>query len=1289
LRRWVKPKRLSLLIAWLVIFGVIYYLGTHPRLIAPYTSNLVSRHLLQIEEGGLRVRDFRIRTFEGLDLYGVSLTLPAKSGGLALISADTVTVDFDLLEALGATPHLRRVEVARPEIYSMAGTDTTAAKRDPDSIDLQLPHLIIDHLVVRDAFLEFSDSGGRLVQRIPSIDLQGEVRTGKEVKALLRGADIDWETHATTLSQLRGEVVVNSEGIFAENLTGRVNGNSVHGRGGRRWDGDIDIAVGAEDVSIAEIENLIDMTIGFSAAGAAEATLVKTGDVVVYEGVFTGILEGYEASDLFGRATITNGEEVRLEGLTGNINGADFKGEGLFDIRDSERVTFYLEGDVENVDMSRGLIPGEDEMPVTDGAGRLRIEHSDNPEWTRVTGVLHDGFIEIMPYDTCYVDVVAAPDSVFFNRVELMYGAIHGMLEGVADSTGDFSGYVSVNSEDISTVPPDWMWPPTTGRLNGQGAVTGPLDGLAFAGWVNLYEFGLGPIGAGAAEVALMVDDLLGDQRLTAGIDGRGFSLGGVPFGDFSLWGAAGTTAARVDSFRTSLGDTNILLEFAADYSDSVSRVEVGSFRIDLEGTRWAIEDPVAFTVGSGHFSLPSMRLSSDQGAMALSGLFEQDEVVAGTLQLESFDLALLNPFMRTEHDLAGRMTADVVVGGEPSAPQVNLTADLLDAPFALADVNSMHVTAGFSGGTVDFQELDLRTNFGEVTGEGTVSNPGAGVKDFWAGADLDLDLHIQNGDWGFLDQFALPALDRLDGIFDGNMRVAGSVTDPLIRGRVKSAPFHIHWLHLDELTSDVLVDSESMILGDLAGHKSDLAMTGRIEIPLELDLMSEPQSPLDGPFFMQLDIPAGSNLGPLAQATNAFITTSGRGGAHVIISGPLDHPLYQGSLEIRDAGFVLRNMQEVYHEVSADGTLQGDELKVFNIRGNEGLRGRFTGEGQVLFRGLEMKSFDIQLDLDRFLVASIPDLAVVVSGKGARLSSVFVGPDSTMVPKFSGDLEVMKARYTGNFSEGGGGNDPLQATVAPDWLADLHLHAGPRVATIQNRELELYMGGDLNLLRTQGGLRLRGTLDVNAGRLIVFNNNFEVRRGRLDFSQELGFDPRLDIDAETKYRLRSQHSSNSIIEVIGVHVTGPMSAPDIQFSSDRGYSREAIQRMLLGLEPYATPEGDSARLANTSIAAGLNVVEREIARELDMFDTFEIDQIQRQRETGDQGFDPLIGVGKYIGSDLYLKYAQGIRQDDRDFIVEYQIGRHLLLQSEIRRRLDENQGASTYNLDLKYRFEY
>jgi hypothetical protein len=894
-----------------------------------------------------------------------------------------------------------------------------------------------------------------------------------------------------------------------------------------------------------------------------------------------------------------------------------------------------------------------------------------------------------MPFDTCYVDVEAAGDSLVFNRVEILYRDLHALLDGVSDTDRVFRGYVSINSEDITTLPADWNWPPMTGRMNGQGALRGLLEDLRFAGFVNVYDYSLGAVAADAGEIALVVEDVLEDRSFTAGIDGRGFALGAVPLGDFSLWGSASATGAEVDSFRTVLGDTVVDLAFRADYSGEVTKLLVEDFRVALEGTIWDIDDPVPFSISSDYFSLPGMRLQSDQGALEVSGLFERDLVVAGDLKLDNFDMGLLNPFLSGGNELAGRLTADVVVGGEPDAPQVNLTLDLVDAPFPLADVHALHVAAGISQGVVDFQELDLRTQYGRVTGEGTVSNPDGELRNFWPGAGLDLRLNFNRGDFAFLDQFQLPALDRIAGYFDGDITVAGTTDDPLIQGTIAAAPFHVHWLHLDSLSGSIRADSDGLVLGDLAGNKYNLDLTGRIEVPLAMDLMSEPVTPPNGPFFMQLDIPWGSDLSSLSAATNAFVTAGGTGGAHLIVSGPLEHPLYQGTLEVRDASFVLRNLQEVYHEVSCDGILQGDELRVFNIRGNEGLRGKFGGEGVVRFRGLEMETFDIRLDLERFLVASIPDLAVVISGRDGRMTGVRVGPDSLLVPKFSGEFKVEKARYLGSFSESGSGLDPRQATVAPDWLADIRLHAQPRVAHILNRDMELDMGGDLDLVRDQSGLRMRGSLDVNKGRLIVFNNNFEVQRGRLDFSSELGFDPRIDLDAETKYRLRSQYSSNSIIEVIGVRVTGTLLQPEVSFTSERGYSREAIQRMLLGLEPHATPEGDAGRLANSSIAAGFNLLEREIARELDIFDTFEIDQIQRQRETGNSGLDPLIGVGKYIGSDLYLKYAQGIRGEDQDFIVEYQINQHLLLQSEVRRRIDENQGSSTYNLDLKYRFEY
>ena len=1283
--RWIRPTRLPILIAWMTILGALAWFGAHPRLVAPFASRLISRELIHRTGGSIRVQDFRVRAFEGIDLYGVSLSLPGGKHGMTLVSADTVVVDFNLGEILGGTPRLRRLSINRPEVYSRAGKGN-GQQGEPGNGSAEervFTPLIIDKLEISQAFLEFSGSDGRLIERLSHVDWTGTFSSGRQIHLQLHGCDVAWDTHQSLLTELRGDVVIDYRELSVPRAFGFLNGHPVEASGFRRWDGLLDIAVDCHDVSIAETENLIDMNIGFSARGDLQGTFFASGDTVVYSGLFNGELEGYDLRELVGKAVIAD-DKVVVSGLSGRINEASFAGGGVFHVLDPKAVSFVLEGDVRDADLAKGLVPEAEDLPRTDGHGRLKIEHTMQPTWTRVSGFLRDGFIDIVPFDSCAVDVEALVDSVTFNRIDLRYGDLNLVLTGDTDRDLVFRGRLQGRSGDLGTLPTAWGLPPLSGRATFRGDLYGPLEDLAFSGSAGANDFTLATGGFGTAEAVVVVEDILGDPLVAAEIEGRGLALGGVDLGDFRAAGSAGARSAQVDSFRSVLGDTIVALAFRAGYGDSVQQFAIDRFVVSLEGTRWAMTEPAGFTIGPGRFSLPDLRIVSDQGAVTASGHYERDLMVGGSLQMRGFDLGLLEPFMDNSEPLRGRLTADVVVGGEPAAPVVILTGDLVEAPFSLANIDSLHLAVSFSQGVLEFEDLDLLTNFGQVRGRGSVSHPGAGVKDFWPGAELDADLQVLAGDWKFMEQFALPALDRLAGSFSGNLTVAGTTDDPLIKGDLSSAPFDIHWLHLDELKGNIWADRSSLILGDLSGRKDNLNLTGRLELPLELDFLHEPVPSLQGPFYMQLAVPPGTDLESLAQATNAFVQFSGTGSGSVVVSGPLDHPLYQGQLTVQEAGFVLRDMEEVYHGISATGVFEGDKLRINDIRGGEGLKGTLQGQGTLTFHGLLLKAFDVRLDLDRFLVASVPDLRALVKASGARISSVYVGPDSILVPKFSGELEVIRGRYTGDFTEKPGAADPLQATVAPDWLADLKLHGDPRTVRILNRELELYLGGDLDLIRDLEGLYLRGTLDVNAGRLIVFNNTFNVERGRLDFSREVGFDPRIDLDAVTKHRLRSRFSNNSVIENISVHVGATLAKPEISFSSDQGYSREAIQRMLLGLDPYPdVTGGEVAQLRASSITAGFNVLEREIAQELNLVDTFEIEQIRRERETGETGLDPLIGVGKYIGSDLYLKVAQGVKQEDRDILVEYQINRYLLLQSEIRRRIDENQGQETYNLDL------
>ena len=1284
--RWIRPTRLPILFAWMAILGGLAWFGTHPKLVAPFLSRLVSRQLMHAGGSAVRVTDFRVRPFEGMDLYGVSLSLPGGNRGMTLVSADTVIVDFTLGEIVGAVPRLRRVYVDHPEVYSRIGGGGSAGREEAEA-ELRFPALVVDRLEIRGAFLEFSGSDGRLVERLSHVDWNGSLRSDESLQLLLHDCDVAWDTHQSLLTGIRGEVVIDDQALAVSQVYGSFNGHPVRVEGFRRWDGLLDIAVSGEDVSIPEVENLIDLTIGFYARGDLDATFFARNDTVVYSGLFNGELEGYQMRDLVGKAVITDGRIVAT-GLAGRVNGASFEGSGEFLVPDEQHVSFVLEGNVADADLSAGLVPETPDLPRTDGRGFLTIEHTLTPEWTRVSGYLEDGFIEILPFDSCNLDVVVMPDSVILRDIDLNYGPLHVVVAGDTDRDEVFRGRMQATSDDLSVLPPDWKVPALTGWAEAEGELRGPLDDLDFAGRMTGGALTLRDGSAELLNANLVIEDVLEDARVTADAHGRGLAYGGVEMGRFRAAGQASARSARIDSFFSVRGDTTLALALRAAFRDSVQHFAIDRFEVALEGTHWTMTDSARFSVGPDLFSLPALRIVSEQGEVTARGHYERGKMLGGDVSLRGFDLGLLDPFVENSEPLRGRVTAGLTVGGEPDAPVVVATGDLVDAPFPLARVDSLYVVASYSRGSVVFEDLDLLTEYGHVRGRGEVAHPGAGVRDFWAGAKLEADLEVLEGDWSFMEQFEL--LDRMAGRFTGTARVGGTTDDPLVSGTVRSAPFHIHWLHLDEVTGSVWADRSALVLGDLVGRKDDLTATGRVEVPVDLDFLHVPVSPPLGPLYMQFAIPTGSNLASLSSATNAFIQTSGSGSGNVVISGPLQHPFYQGQVRVQDAGFVLRAMEEVYHDVSAVGIFQGDELRISNIRGREGLRGTLAGSGRLDFEGLLLKGFDIRLDVDRFLLATVPDLRALVRGQDVRLTSAYAGPDSLLVPRFSGRLEVIRGRYTGTFKEQPGAADPREATVAPDWLANLQLHADPRTVRILNREAELYLGGDLDLVRDLEGLYLRGTLDVNAGRLIVFNNTFNVERGLLDFSRDLGFDPRIDLDAVTKHRLRSEFSNNSVIENISVHVGATLAHPEVSFSSDQGYSKEAIQRMLLGLDPYPNVTGgEVSALRATSITAGFNVLEREIARELNLVDTFEIEQIRRERETGETGLDPLIGVGKYIGSDFYLKVAQGVKQEDRDILVEYQINRHLLLQSEIRRRIDENQGAETYNLDLKYRFEY
>lgn len=1286
--RW-RPgrKRWTALAVLVLLCAAAGWVITHPDLLTPYFARLATRHLLRDADGDLEIGAFSGNMLTGLQLYDVTLKLRGERGAAVDVGVDTLSVDYALGDLLTSPLRLHRVDVRGAVCLARRGDPPPPDAPPEPGSPFALPRFRIDELRIARSAITISGPQGRVEEEIADLDWAGTVKADTSLVLVTREGRLDWLNRDSRLDDLSGHLVVDAERIATEQFLCDLNGHALSAAGERRHDGDLSLRITANDVTIPEVENLIGMALGFQAAGDTRLQLTTRADSLWLDIDFQGELEGYRLEGFQGRSLLAN-NVLYWDRLEGRINGAWFSGTGTFDVADPEDVVFRLRGDVADVDLSQGLVP-EVELPETDGWGWMSLWRRDRTNQTRVSGWLRDGYIAAVPFDSVSVSVEGDSAGVTFHGLELHQADQTAHLAGRADSSGVFLGRLEIDARDLATLPAAWPLPPLRGALKASGTLSGRDPVYDFNGVAAIAAAELGPVRMDSCRADLSIEDVLGAPEVSVEVAGRSLICAGARLGSFTTGGVVTPEAAILHHFRAQNGDTILTFRGQADFGGEWVEYYLPRLDFELEGNAWRLDGPARFRTAPGYLALEPTALTSDFGALSAHGVWDEPgDELDGEIVLEGFDLDLLNSFAAVEDSLNGRLSAILSLGGTPYEPLLGLEARLVDCRTPLADIDSVTVGALFYEDILDIRRLDLHSNFGRLGVSGLITHEGVDPEEFWPGAELDLRLDVSDGDWAFIDQFGIPSLDRIAGVFDGSLEVGGTTYAPEIEGDVSSAPFNVHWLHLDELDGGIAYADGQLTLSRLRGHKESLALTGRIEVPLELDFHSEPVSAPDGPLYMQVSIPPGTDLSALARTCNAFVETSGRGALELVISGRADHPYYSGSVEIEDAGCVIRSLSEVYRDVSCRGEWSGDVLSIHDIRGHEGARGTLAGRGTLTFRGLELEGFDVRLSADRFLVASIPELRALVRSDEIALTGVKVGPDNLIVPRFTGDLVVIEARYVGDFSEQPSISDPRVGTVAPDWLADLDLRAPRGSGRVINRTMELDLGGDVRLVRDLDGLYLRGSMEIDRGHLPVFNNDFQVTRGTLDFSREVGVIPMIDMTAETSVRLPAvQEGGSRRLEKIWVDMTGSAMAPAVAFRSESGYARSNIERMLLGLSPYAdADQTTNSALYTGTVAAGFNLLEREVAAELDLVDTFDIES-GRVREDGTT--QTLIGVGKYIGRDLYVKFAQAVTDQDREAIVEYQITNHLLLQTDISRRLDEALGNTTYNVDLKYRFEY
>ncbi len=1285
---WVKRTRITLLVALLLAVAVLSWLAANPQIYAGHLSRLLTRNLLR--QNGI---SFRYQTAEGnvlgeMRLLNVNLSWQGREGSFAYLQADTLEVSYDLTELLRGKIHAYRMA-----LLSARGTYRQGAVELPPSKPRssgRTPPVAVEEAVIRNLQLRWIHPDGR-EEKLEEINWWGGVRRqGSTWVVDSRSLSGRWPTRRIAVSLLRGRVEVQQEGLHFIRLRASTDSTQVEADGWFRKKGGFDVQVDAPMLRLGEILRILGKPSPISADLAGEAHLTGLKPLEI-EGSAQGQVAGYAFSDARLKMRI-EGSRLVFSRVDGKIFGAPAWLRGTVDTRSKE---ITLAGRVERLDLSRRWVPENPHWPASRLSGRVELELDlDPPVKVDLKAAGIEGEVAGLPVDSLRVRLSFQKDRGA--RFQDIHGRIHQTWfdgSGTLDSLGVLDLPFTALATDLSSWKEAFRLPFDTARgLRVQGRFRGPGTEPALFVEGVLEEVDGFHLSAKKVRGRVRMDqwDDLGKMR--GSFKAQGLALDDRDLGRMELEFRRADGVTHVPRAEISQGDTVLTLSAEVIEGRSSARVLIDTADFRLGSQTWRLVERSEGTIGKGWARTRGLHLRSESGEWTLRGGVDSLGVIDLDIDLTRGDLSLLAHLGQGPPDLGGTLQGSVKVSGTASNPHllVDVTGEDLSGFGRALDRVTARVEV--KGRQVEVGELDLRCPQGILQAQGHIDlmrddalHRIARRLDRWkevlASARPSLTIHLEDFNSRY---WADPSTTEEDlGRAAADLTVKGSLQTPRIQGEIEiddylagggtmTIPSLRAWMESDgsflRLSSGVLSAPEPWL------HFSAV-------LPLRLSFISPSQWVEEEGVEVELSSPGEVELKPLANIVPHLAEVSGRAEILYRAQGPMSHPRLEGYLKVRDGVAQLEQSLERVREIDLEATLDGSTWTIDHLTGREGMKGKLEVTGAVVFKGLLPDDIDLDIRADRFLFASYPHLRALLRTKDFHMSLKRPGLELARRPYFSGTVEVIKARYTGEFASAGeeGG---LVATTAPSWLADIHLKAR-RTVRVRNNTADLLLEGDVDLVRDLDGLRFTGVVEIPQGRVVIFNNDFDIVSGTLDYSRARGLEPAVEIEARTRVPdVRFREAGGPQLEEVRVYLTGTFSNLKTRFESDSSYDEETIVRLLAGF----SEEPGKGSLADTGFKAGLNYIERSIAREIKGIDTLDI---ETESASISEASRTRVAVGKYLSSDLYLRYSQGLSISERELFLEYQMTRTLRLSSELGTRLRSGVPTTTFNVELKYRVEY
>jgi len=1218
----------------------------------------------------LSVRTVRGNRYGRLVAENVSIAI--SRGKVERISAEEVALGYDLLGLLRGKPGVIEIEAERPKVFLARGRGTAAAVRYAAGKETGRGGTTLVEVKLNDG--EVVGASGKTI--VKDVVLTGDVLIGPDSTAVVvRDAGL------TTLggiefSEMRCKLEYAGERLKLTRLEAEVAGSSLRLQG-EISPGERDLVAMRAKLSSVRLDSLLRVL-------GVEPSLPRT--TFDAELTFRGNPEGLTGT-LAARGEYA-GTAFHLVARQFNLRGAHVSALANLDLGKSRigaRLLMNLgtEGDVsvesrfEHLDPAL-LFPGFDRLESLGGSdltGEATVAKGFRPgspvEIRGSLGASTLGEVEIAgavfggsyrPGPRMSIDSLALWNKSSF-------------LSAVGEWGDTVSILGEVEVEDLSSVGLGRRFAPLSGRMQISFGLNGRGDSLFVDAEGSLEKLARSGFRLDRAYVRVRAGRILPSAAVEAELTCENGAWKKV-----SVDSIAGSVRLSGREVRGSL-----LAVRGGDRMQARGRVELGEGRFraildrldfNLGGDRWNSTKSSVVEWVKDSLGVVDLDMSSETGGeLHLEGrLLRAPHVLEASGILRGFRLESVAALVGEGGRLGGRADGSFMVRADSSRESGRLELKLSETTlgkFALGEVSG---SLDLESDSLKLDRLEAKGHWGSLSlsgwcrpeGQAKLLSP-EGARGLLANGILGVEGRLSGVDLAILSE-GLSAKNRLEGSLAGSISVLGSTASPRAKFRLRGRNVKTYLAELDSVSlagrfTQGRLDADSIVLRHAGGMVS-----GAAALPLRIGPRGKVGLLPNGPMEIRLAF-RNTDLSFLPKVIPWLAEFSGAANGRVTVAGTPRERSLSGGIRLTGARARIAGRGETIDELS--GRLDFDGARIRAV-----LDGRQRPKGAVKIdvtydtQAPAESLYAVHVKLDNFSFMLPESYSVTLSGD-ARVSP-FRGAEVAL-PEVHGNLLMTRGVYLKSFSAGSGPPEP------PGWIGEVVLEI-PRNFWIKNMGAEIELSGKLYVKQSYPeGLNLLGTLKMLNGKYYLFDNQFRIERGELQFNNVREIDPAVDIVAHTV-------ASN---EEITLTLTGKLSEPHIELSSAGGYAEaDIIELLTIGKLRTKESTEEQSTLDVPLPAMGnylLRHLERRLAARLQWVDSVELGS-----SSGSTG-RPYLGLGKYLTRGLFLRFEQGLSvPNERSLYMEYRLSDLFRLRGGVV-RYGSSGGVfeDVYSLDLRIRYEY